>query len=321
MNQFQAIVDGPWKELELHAESIPSLLHWDFAYLWILEKEAELRPASWLARLKAWRSLLSALAAGELNIVEETIPQPMLGFTKIYNIETISWLVLARGNRKVGVLSPTVLVRPLPDFQDEDLDAVYRTNRIGRFDEERQAIADQFISRIIETLQEKSAEGSYGSRLAAILAREFVIGPASGSRPVSIHHPFPLLTSRSWSPTSSYREAGGANLIGQIELPIHRGGIKLTYIPYCVCGKALLQKREAEPIVPNGETVEVHCAHCKHPNTLALEDLLIWHRSEKAQAFVWEQDAGLDSPEGGYPPIPRIQGSEVIFRERHQKSG
>ena len=295
----------------LFAESIPHLLHWDLAYLWVLEKEANLRPASWRPRIEAWRYLVTMLAAGELSILEEPVPRPLSDYTEIFGIDQVQWVVAPQGNRKIGVLSPITLVRPLPDFKEEDLDAWDRQRWVGRLDEEKKNTGKQFVAGIIRQLRSEHTEGSFQDRLAIVLAKEFGQGdlPSSPTLPI-IHRTFPSLSKLSWG---TLRQ--GTVALEAIELPIHKGpGTKRHFVPHCTCGKSLLQRRESEPFVPSGdETIDVTCVHCGATNKIAFDDLLIWNRSSKAQAIVWKQDQSLDVPALGYPPEPKITGSDVIF--------
>lgn len=309
MSKYTAVVEGPWIDLTLYAESIPHLLHWDLAYLWVLEKEANLRPAAWKSQVEAWRYLVLMLAAGELGVVGEAIPRPLSDYTQAFGIEQIQWVISLRDSRKIGVLSPMVLVRPLPDFKEEDLDAWNRQRRVGRLEDDKANIARHFVALIIQKL--RSTPGSYQSRLAAILEREFGVEDHLSEAPhAQMYRTFPSISRLHWNALRP-----DADDFHELELPIHMGGFKRNFIPQCPsCGKSLLQRRETAPFVPDEDAaVDVRCAHCPTTSKIELVDLLIWKRTARAQAIAWRQDPELEAPRKGYPPEPKIAGSDLVF--------
>jgi len=79
-----AYLKDSWKDITLYAESVPHLLHWDLAYLWVLEREPETRPDCWKPLLAAWEKLLQLFLAGRLRIEDRRLqgrcwilPNPM----------------------------------------------------------------------------------------------------------------------------------------------------------------------------------------------------------------------------------------------------
>src|ERR1700674_2938262 len=107
---------NPWRSYTIFGESIPHLLHWDWAYLWILSRKSP-RPEEWDSRIEVWRRLLCMLLLGELQFERSAIAQPLLNYTGPVNLREV---VFARaekyfGDKPIGVLSPTVLIRPLPE--------------------------------------------------------------------------------------------------------------------------------------------------------------------------------------------------------------
>src|ERR1043166_3334946 len=115
MGKYSDIVNTSWVDMTLYAESIPHLLHWDLAYLWILEKD-HLKPESWEEKIEAWRYLVGLFIVGELEAEEEPIHTPFLAHTQPYGINKVFWVSLRGTKQRVGVLSPTVLVRTLTGF-------------------------------------------------------------------------------------------------------------------------------------------------------------------------------------------------------------
>lgn len=115
----RALIQSDWSQLDLRPESIPHLLHWDLGYLWILEKPVGLRPVTWRKRVETWKRLMCLLLVGELEAVPCRIDPPMLEFTREYGIDRLHELRY-RG-QAVGVTSPVVLLRPLPDSEHQPL--------------------------------------------------------------------------------------------------------------------------------------------------------------------------------------------------------
>ena len=118
MSKFTEIVDRPWVNLDLLAESIPHLLHWDLAYLWMLEKHKAERPKTWEERISAWKYLVAQLLLDRLIVEKVKIDPPLIQHTAPFGLETVSWLRIKGIDKAVGVLSPVALVRPLPDYDD-----------------------------------------------------------------------------------------------------------------------------------------------------------------------------------------------------------
>src|SRR5574341_2507924 len=113
MGKYAEIVNSSWSDSALYAESIPHLLHWDLGYFWILEGESHLRPTEWSEQISAWRYLVALLLTDQLDIEPEPIKEPFLSLTAPYGIGEVSWLKLKHEGDCVGLLSPTVLARPL----------------------------------------------------------------------------------------------------------------------------------------------------------------------------------------------------------------
>src|SRR5437867_11933156 len=70
-----------WGSYVLYGESIPHLLHWDWAYLRVLDRQSTI-PLGWQARVEAWRRLLCMLFLGELELDVLAIEQPLLSYTE-----------------------------------------------------------------------------------------------------------------------------------------------------------------------------------------------------------------------------------------------
>jgi hypothetical protein len=122
MPAIRELLNANWQSLDLRAESIPHLLHWDLAYLWILERHPDQRPARWRDRIEAWRKLLRAFLLGQLEVAPVELVDPFRSIVFQAGLGEVK--VLDYAGSPVGVLSPTVLVRPLPGYRPGDFDAL-----------------------------------------------------------------------------------------------------------------------------------------------------------------------------------------------------
>src|SRR5688572_13532799 len=113
MARLTEIVKQPWNENDIFADSIPHLLHWDFAYLWILQRPETVQPLTWKTRVSGWRKLLALFLLGKLERRDEPVHPPFSMFLQKTGLTSLGRLIL--NGQPVGILSPTVLVRPLPD--------------------------------------------------------------------------------------------------------------------------------------------------------------------------------------------------------------
>jgi hypothetical protein len=107
-----------WADYALFGESIPHLLHWDLAYLWILQRELGTRPAGWQPKVEAWRRLLCMLLLNELQLDTKAIPQPLSTYTQARGVNKVTFVrapSTSFGEKVIGVISPLVLIRPLPE--------------------------------------------------------------------------------------------------------------------------------------------------------------------------------------------------------------
>lgn len=320
MATYEQIMEGPWVNSTVFPESIPHLLHYDLAFLWVLEKQDDQRPTIWDERLSAWRCLVTLLLTGELEIKEEPIREPLLRYTEKFGIDRVSWLSVRNDATKIGVLSPTVLVRPLPDFTTANLkgwEEVLKQN--PRPDELR-----FFVELAIRELQQGQSGHSFRNKLARILAKEF-LGLDSSRRGVAtqslsvapagtIGSPLqvPLLRHLLWG-----RKPGETSCLEVVELSIRGNRVILgrSYIPRCdSCAHLLTKPREAPPLEASGDYIQVTCENPidTHLNRLPLSNFLIWARDD-SDVIVWKREGILDLPIEGLPPEPTIQGIQVEF--------
>lgn len=311
MGKYSEIVESSWVDMTLYAESIPHLLHWDLAYLWILEKD-HLRPEAWEERIEAWRYLVGLFIIGELELEEEAIPTPFLTHTQPYGINKVTWVRLKNSPHRVGVLSPTVLVRPLPDFKDADIRQWKKI--VSDLTDAREDALKHFVNLIVRRLRDGQRGDNFRTKLANILEREFNPRPMAhptGGALQSVQ----LLSRLTWA-----QEPDGPCMENVDILVLKAVGgthrAEKSYIPYCSsCGHPLTLVADAPPIVVTEEQFQLLCKNsdCGEPNSLSLSNFLIWLRG-RDRVVVWRRQGFLDPLEKGFPPDPVIQNNiDVVF--------
>jgi hypothetical protein len=304
-----------WDTFVLFGESIPHLLHWDLAYFWVLERQLAVRPTSWLPRIEAWRRLVCMLLLGELELDEVPIEQPLLSYTQPRGITRI---ILARtkvsdfGSKPIGVLSPTVLIRPLPEPNrleitaeklSVNLPACYRhePTQVDRRNQLRQAL--EYAKQKID-----QTEGLLAPRLRQIIEHEILVDGAQQDKVyplVPLQYSIPLLHSTDATTWESPRFIDVQLLTPQ--------GISTQpneFVPKCSCG-ALLTFDSSETAKVAYETIQIECK-CHNITTFSLQDFGIW--THENTVFVWRDLHGFsDINEAVLPPSSKITGDEVWF--------
>ena len=322
-SKYQQIASTPWSNITLLSESVPHLFHWDLCYLWMLEKVVEGKeshvPQDWRRRLEAWEHLLALFFAGELNVERERIQKPLRDFTSVYGIEAVSWLH-DRESKKLGVLSPAVIARPLPD---EGLSRDGWPEKPDLHSEE----VRYFASLVARDISE--APGAFSERLVPIVHSRFLDDtqpnqqpgssiPSSVSesemkgRPVQV----PMIEHLQWGSPAK-------NAVKSVNLIVREpGGTGPTFIPRCPEeDKPVLQENGDAPVpVEPGETaIELDCPHCDEgPHAFDLDQFLIWQREEgptgDPEVIVWQTSPWItDTPDDGFPPEAAVQGTRVQF--------
>jgi hypothetical protein len=300
MAKYKQIMDGLGVDTTLFAESIPHLFHQDLVYLWILE--ASNRPNSWQERVKAWKCLVELLLSGELKVDSEDITLPLLDYTTPYGVTKTHWLSLKNTDEVIGVLSPTVLVRPLPDLTQAHLETMEQRRSV----KPSPNVFRHFVQLAVDDLRRGGkAEGSFGSRLAEVLESEFqphwMTNPPSNT---SLQ--VPILDEILWG-----RAQGSLSLI-DILLP---GGRENIFVPLCIhCQTPLTRTAEVEAVNVANRDFQVYCQkeECGLPNNLDLYDFLLWDRDQN-NVVLWDKEGVLPVPEKGLPPKSTFGGGEIIF--------
>ncbi|MDX2044370.1 MAG: hypothetical protein SF097_24385 [Acidobacteriota bacterium] len=298
----------------LYAESIPHLLHWDLAYFWVLERDAHLRPAEWGEQINAWRYLVALLLTDQLDIESDPIKEPFLSLTKSYGIDEVRWLKLKNEGDCVGALSPTVLVRPLPDYSRGDLRRWVQ--KLPHPEEHKPDLLAHFVKLAIQHLEQLQKEGKSKSPVPSILAnileREFK-AKEMADPPEGAFQPLPILKQISWVQENYESCLEPIDLLvgWQSDVPVGR-----VYIPRCEqCGAPLTRPQSSAPIEIHNEGASfiLDCSRptCGRPNSVSLEQFLIWVRDR--EVVVWDRQNVFPVPAKGFPPMPTIIGREVQF--------
>ncbi|HEV7428330.1 MAG TPA: hypothetical protein VGQ46_18390 [Thermoanaerobaculia bacterium] len=305
MNKFQAIAGGSWEQATILPESVPHLLHQDLTYLWVLEKAAEQRPKAWNARVEAWRQLVRLFFLDQVDIARETLHDPLLAVATRFGIDQITWLRHKQTNQPIGVLSPTVLVRPLPDFVELDLPRWRPEARDGEDD------FRHLLYVAINDLERDASNNSFRTRLTDILKREFNPAPAARRAPMGRSVAVPVLQTLMWE-----RREGDRDPIGSVSVAVRAGSSDLVeHTPRCAaCNALLMFDPTADAVLVTQPTFAVTCTNrkCTSPHqTMNLEDFGVWLRG--TEAILWTPERIPATPDLKLAPAPHIVGSELVY--------
>jgi hypothetical protein len=304
---YRDIVGGSWEQKSVFAESVPHLFHYDMAYLWTLEQQADQRPRTWGARIEAWKLLLRMFFLDQLVVAPEDLRKPLLDLTERFGVRRITWLRSRVSNQAVGVLSPTVIVRPLPDFVDEDLDRW----RAELKDNDRDF--RHLLQVALQDLDRAAGTTPFATRIADVLRRELSPLATSQRPPGGRSVDVPLLHRLTWE-----RRDGDDAPVTTVTLAVRsdKGGEIPEYIPRCLsCGALLLQEEHAPAIDVGAPVVDVLCANpqCAHPQQqLPLDAFGIWLRNATT-AVAWSPEQIPPMPELQLPPAPDVVGNELHY--------
>jgi hypothetical protein len=301
-----AEIPESWKQATLYPSSIPHLLHWDLAYLWILLQEPAYRPDSWAKRIEMWRRLLALFLAGRLDVDEDAIPLPMLTYTAPYGVRRLQRLVLRQGEDRItaGVISPVVIVRPLPDREME----------LREYPEDRARVRE-VLTLLIDRLDAVLKTGVPANRrlqsdLLKLLTRERDSIAATAAEPLALR-PVASSVLRAIDFHRGARQSQG-EVADPIDIYVvdREGPTERQYVPRCAVCRELLTRRAADPaVVVAGEHVDLPCPG-GHQNSIPFEKLFIWKRTrsnERPDYVVWQDRRGdftAPVPDPEWPPHP-----------------
>ncbi|MBI1789879.1 MAG: hypothetical protein HYR60_20305, partial [Acidobacteria bacterium] len=295
-----------WKPLTLYPSSIPHLLHWDLAYLWILLQDAVYQPDSWAKQIEMWRRLLALFLAGRLIVEEDAIPLPMIKFTAPYGVRKAQRLVLPQGEERItiGVISPVVIVRPLPDLQME----------LKEFPEDRTRVRE-VLSHLVDSLENLLGTGGGTNRpvqseLRKLLVRERDSIVAAAAEPYALR-PVTCSVLRAVDFHRGTEHAQG-EVVDRLDVYVVDRGepTERRYVPRCAVCSDLLTRRAADPVLPvTSDHIDIPCP-MGHQNLIPLEKLFIWRRTrlnDRPDYVVWQDRRGdftAPTPEPEWPPQP-----------------
>jgi hypothetical protein len=305
--KYHDIVGGSWEQRSLFAESVPHLFHYDMTYLWVLEQQRDQRPKTWLGRVEAWKLLFRMFLLEQVSIVTEELRTPLIEVTERFGISNVTWLKSRQSGQPIGVLSPTVIVRPLPDFTETDLDRW----RVDFKDHELDFNHLAFVA--VKDLLQLSGSSPYAPRIADILRKEFNPAQATTRPPAGRPIAVPILNRLTWE-----RREGDATPLAQVNLLVRSTSERpiAEYIPYCAsCGSLLLQERDAAALDVNNDELSVLCQNkdCKNPDQkIPLELLGIWLRNASS-AVLWLPDMIPPMPDLKLPPLPAVTANQFAF--------
>lgn len=301
------IVGGSWEMKSVFAESVPHLFHYDMTYLWTLEQQPDQRPKSWATRIEAWKVLLRLFFLDQLNPTAEDLRRPLLDVTERFGVRRVTWVRNKQSGQAIGVLSPTVIVRPLPDFVDDDVDRW----RAELKDNERDF--RHLLQVAVRDLERAAGASPFATRIADILKREFAPAATAQRPPGGRAIEVPLLNRLTWE-----KRDGDSPQVGALNLSVRSDSANEIpeYIPLCAaCGQLLLQDQHAPAIEVGTAIVTVHCANptCPHPQQeVSLDAFGIWLRNATT-VVVWSPERIPPMPNLMLPPAPNVTGNELQY--------
>jgi hypothetical protein len=305
--KYHDIVGGSWEQRSLFPESVPHLFHYDMTYLWVLEQQRDQRPKTWLTRVEAWKLLFRMFLLEQVSIVTEELRTPLIEVTQRFGVSSLTWLKHRQSGQPVGVLSPTVIVRPLPDFSESDVDR-------WRLDfKDHELDFNHLVYVAVKDLNLMAGITPYAPRIADILTKEFTPAAATSRAPQGRPIVVPILNRLTWE-----LRKGDSAPLAQMNLLVRSATERpiAEYIPYCPsCGSLLLHEKDAPPIEVARDEIAIECQNkeCAQPNqTIPLEFLGIWLRNS-ATAVLWSPNLIPPMPDLKLPPPPRVEGSQIVF--------
>lgn len=324
MGRYREIVGGSWELRSVFAESVPHLFHHDMTYLWALEQQPDQRPKGWATRIEAWRVLMRLFFLDQLNPTQEDLRKPLLDVTERFGVRRITWLRNKQSGQPIGLLSPTVIVRPLPDFVDEDLDR-WKTELK---DNERDF--KHLVQMAVHDLERvPSTTTPYAMRIADVLKREFEPRAATASQrpPGGRTIEVPLLNRLTWE-----KRDGDSPQMGSVTLSVRADSANEIpeYIPLCAaCTQLLLQEQHAPAIDVGTPVFSIRCSNpqCPQPNQeLSLDAFGIWLRNATT-VVVWSPEHIPPMSDLLLPPAPSVGPNELQYEwnattiggERHRR--
>jgi hypothetical protein len=303
-----------WTSTEVLPESLPHLFHWDFTYLWMLEKQVQVRPQSWSDRVEAWRRLLALLLLGRLELRQIPLQPPLLNYAEPLGINSI---VVAHtkqpsSSRPIGVLSPVVIIRPMPEENAATLlQSLPDFTRPGTLAPPEFALLQPVL---IDAQRKLSASQSkYARRMAEVIAREIPTQAANVAGQVQTN--VVSVSMLKDDDRSIYRRRKGLTSekpkYESVLLQVFAHVGPRRFVPRCTSCPAPLTSTSPVVVPPGAEDVSIPCRN-SHFNVIRLDQLLLWRDGNEILAWT-DRDGNVPASAGPFPPPPVINGNIVQF--------
>ena len=291
MARLTEIVKQPWNDNDIFADSIPHLLHWDFAYLWILQRPETVQPLTWKTRVSGWRKLLALFLLGKLERQDEPVHPPFSMFLQKTGLTSLGRLIL--NGQPVGILSPTVLVRPLPDASDEDL---------RRLPDQTNSPELAYFSGVLQERLGSTPQTGVRRVLQEIVARYFG-RPGQAANFNGSEMQLWLVPEMRWDLEAQPE---------QFSVMVNAGATYNTFVPRCShCAKLLLRAPLDPALQPINGVLSLSCS-LGHENNIALEKFMIWER--QSDVVVWtDRTVPIAGSQPPVPPSAYLEGPEIRF--------
>ena len=311
---YRQLTEGTWRSLTVYPESVPHLLHWDVAYLWILEQPRDLRPFAWTSRVDAWRYLLGLFLTGQLQRKAEPVPPPMESITSRFGVREVSWWSApALGNAPVAVSSPTVLLRPLPDFAGADLDEWQPRAKPAPVSQGD--VLREFLHQLLHDLDAVAEDPKFAARIAAVVRREFsgVLGEGrQATGKATREEPMSILRELRWVPG-----IGASPVMAEVRVLVAGEGTERVWVPRCrQCGKPLCQEETDAPVPISGarSAVDLTCGTCNVRQSVPLDNLRLWVAPD--HVTVWQSRPAYFRNVPDWGPVPAASPDERLLTYR-----
>lgn len=280
--------------------SIPHFLHWDLAYLWMLAADPDHVPPSWKDKLDQWRNLLLAFFAGNLEIHWHEIESRLQPWLQPFGICGLQ--LLQFNGRVVGLLSPVVLVRPLPDasstepkLSPQDQAHARMALRLTRDEIEARCPPGQILPHVKTLL--RILDRVIDSVQYPEITKEVL------SISVRIFEQLPSLTAFASDPSPQVRL-----LPCELYYCDKSASSLPRYVPKCSsCGEELTVEKDGAVIPVVDDAVRLKCHTCAKTTDVELSRFFLWRRRSKndfIEVVVWKDRGGLtgSGDEVRYPP-------------------
>lgn len=293
-------------QMEIFAASVPHLLHWDIAYLWMLERAETERPEDWKQRIRAWKHLVALLLLDGLEIREQIVQPPLLQFVAPWGMQAIHWVQPRGDSTPLGVTSPLVLVRPLPDFGP--------SNR-GKWplDPNDDRGVGVKLRHFVELASRRlRAQGDVPARLAGILRKEFEVSELEGGRGFrSRGENFSFLERIRWLPKAP----------DTVTVRVEIAARGRRWVPRCQhpqCDQPLTVGPDKGPISVQTRENDFALSCEQHgEQRIPLSKLMLWQRAKDNEVVIWADrrcpGVPVSSTEELFPPDALVEGDMVTF--------